>query len=339
MSNWFAEKGTGYQPKLVVTYTTGVAKTSSETGSGADDKSDYPAIILSLSESGAGAEALATGNPNTALSTAENGQGSESISLTNPIAPFSVAAEDSGDGSDGIVSSIRKPGTGSDIRLPGGRGKGEMPSRQTGIKSRRVNFMNLTDMIAMVRKDLHDEDGENYRWTDDELERHIGRAVREFSEQIPLPAKATLATTADSRDIDITSLEDRVMVEAVEYPAGETPPEYCRFSVWGDTLTIVSDKEPDGSNCCVYYGALHALDADGSTIPAKYEDLIATGACGYAAIAAAAGAINKVNAGGTTAPEEFRLWGSERLGMFQERVKRLGRKNRVRAQEFYGERD
>ena len=199
--------------------------------------------------------------------------------------------------------------------------------------------MNLTDMIAMVRKDLHDEDNNNYRWTDDELERHIGRAVKEFSEQIPLPAKATLATTADSRDVNVTSLEDRVTVEAVEYPTGETPPRYCRFSIWGDTLTIVSGKEPDGSNCCVYYGALHTLDADGSTIPAKYEDLIATGTCGYAVIGAAAGAINKVNAGGTTAPEEFRLWGSERLGMFQEKIKRLGRKNRVRAQELYEARD
>jgi hypothetical protein len=195
--------------------------------------------------------------------------------------------------------------------------------------------MNLTEMIALVRNDLHDWDSNNYRWTNDELERHISRAVKEFSEQIPLPVKATLATTADSRDIDISSLTDRVMVEAVEYPVGETPPRYHRFSIWGDSLTIIGGKEPDGSNCSVYYGALHTLDANASSIPMKYEDLIATGVCGYAVIAAAAGAINKVNAGGTTAPEEFRLWGTERLGMFQERIKRLGRKNRVRAQEFY----
>jgi hypothetical protein len=195
--------------------------------------------------------------------------------------------------------------------------------------------MNLSEMTALVRKDLHDEDSSNYRWTDDELERHIGRAVKEFSEQIPLPVKAVLATNADSRNVDITSLNDRVVIEAVEYPAGRTPPRYRRFSTWGDTLTIVSGKEPDGSNCSVYYGALHTLDANGSTIPAKYEDLIATGACGHAAIAAAAGAINKVNAGGLTAPDEFRLWGGERLGMFEERIKRLGRKHRVRAQELY----
>jgi hypothetical protein len=190
--------------------------------------------------------------------------------------------------------------------------------------------MNLSEMIALVRKDLHDEDSENYRWTDAELTRHIGRAVRELSEKVPLPAMATLPTTADSREIDISDLADRVMVEAVEYPLDAEPASYRRFSIWGDTLTIIDGSEPDGSNCHVYYGTLHTLDANGSTIPAKYEDLVATGACGYAAIEGAAYAINRVNTGGTTTPGEFRLWGSERLGIFQERLRRL-----VRAQQLF----
>ncbi|MGD0794387.1 MAG: hypothetical protein ABR958_02165 [Dehalococcoidales bacterium] len=199
--------------------------------------------------------------------------------------------------------------------------------------------MNLAEMIALVRKDLHDEDSGSYRWSDAELTRHIDRAVKELSEKIPLPGRATLATTADSRELDISSLTDRVMVEAVEYPVDMSPPSYQRFSIWGDTLTIISGDEPDGSNCYIYYGTLHTLDAGGSTIPAKYEDLIATGACGYAAVEAAAGAINKVNVGGNLTSGEFRLWGSERLGMFQERLKRLGRKQRVRAQQLFETRD
>ena len=36
--------------------------------------------------------------------------------------------------------------------------------------------MNLTDMKTIVRRDLHDEDDTNYRWTDDELDRHIAHA-------------------------------------------------------------------------------------------------------------------------------------------------------------------
>jgi hypothetical protein len=195
--------------------------------------------------------------------------------------------------------------------------------------------MNISEMIALVRTDIHDEDSENYRWTDDELTRHINRAVKEFSQKIPLPATAVLPTTADSREIDISDLADRIMVEAVEYPLDATPASYRRFSIWGDTLTIIDDSEPDGANCRVYYGTLHTLDANDSTIPAKYEDLVATGACGYAAVEAAAGTINRVNVGGTMTPGEFRLWGSERLGIFQERLKRLGRKQRVRNQQLF----
>jgi hypothetical protein len=195
--------------------------------------------------------------------------------------------------------------------------------------------MNLTEMIALVRKDLHDEDSGNYRWTDAELTRHINRAVREFSERVPVPARATLPTTSGSREIDISGLSDRIMVEAVEYPIGASPPAYQRFSIWGDTLTIISGSEPNGANCYVYYGALHTLDANGSTIPAKYEDLVATGACGYAALEWAAYAINKVNVGGGMTPKEFRLWGSERLGIFKETLKRLGRRQRVRTQQLF----
>ncbi len=195
--------------------------------------------------------------------------------------------------------------------------------------------MNLADMIALVRIDLHDEESGNYSWTDDELSRHINRAVRELSEKIPLPAKATLPTTAGSRELDISGLNDRIMVEAVEYPLGFSPASYQRFSIWGNTLTIISGDEPDGSNCYVYYGTLHTLDVDGSTVPVKYEDIIATGACGYAAIEGAAGAINRINVGGTMTPAEFRLWGSEQLGIFQERIKQLGRRHRVRSQQLF----
>jgi hypothetical protein len=196
--------------------------------------------------------------------------------------------------------------------------------------------MNLSEMIGLVRKDLHDEDSGNYQWSDAELTRHIDRAVRELSERVPLLARATLPTTSGSRELDISGLSDRVMIEAVEYPVDASPPSYQRFSVWGDTLTIISGSEPNGSNCHVYYGALHTLDADGSTIPTKYEELVAAGACGYAAIEWAVYAINKVNVGGTVTPREFRLWGSERLADFQERLKRLGRRHRVRPQQLFG---
>jgi len=194
--------------------------------------------------------------------------------------------------------------------------------------------MNLTDMITLVRRDLRDETTP-YQWSDDELTRHINRALKQLSERVPLPAKATLATTADSREIDISSVTDRVMVQAVEYPVDEFPKRYQRFSIWGDTLTIINGDEPDGSNCHIYYGKLHTLDATTSTIPPKHEDLVATGACGYAAVSWAAYSINRVNVGGAMTPGEFLTWGKERLKTFNDALKRVGRRQRIRTQQLY----
>ena len=194
--------------------------------------------------------------------------------------------------------------------------------------------MNLSEMITLVRRDLKDETTP-YQWSDDELTRHINHAVKELSERVPLPAKATLPTVSGSREVDISSLTDRIMIQAVEYPVDESPAEYQRFSIWGNTLTIISGDEPNGSNCYVYYGILHTLDDNGSTIPSKYDDLVVTGACGYAAISQAALAINKVNIGGMITPTEYRAWGNERLIIFNEGLKRLGRKHRVRTQQLF----
>lgn len=195
--------------------------------------------------------------------------------------------------------------------------------------------MNLSEMRTLVRRELHDEDSGNYRWSNDELDRHIARAVKEFSEHIPYEQRATKATTSGSRELDISTLTNRVMVEAVEYPVDKFPKWYQRFALWGDTLTLLGDEVPDGSNAYVYYGKLHTLDASTSTIPAQYEDLIATGACGYAAVEWAVYAINRVNVGGETSPKDFLAWGREKLKVFQEELKRLGRRNRVRARSLY----
>jgi len=195
--------------------------------------------------------------------------------------------------------------------------------------------MDLNTMRAIVRRDLKDEDAGNYRWSDDELDRHIAHALKDFSEAVPLPTKAILSTTADSRVIDISPLTERVMVEAVEYPLEQFPPSYQKFALWGHALTLLGDEAPDGSNCNVYYGMLHTLDAEGSTIPTKDEDLVAAGAEGYAAVEWAGYAINRVSLGGTTTPREFLAWGNDKLKQFRSELKRLGRRNRVRIRQLY----
>jgi hypothetical protein len=197
--------------------------------------------------------------------------------------------------------------------------------------------MNLSDMRARIRKDLHDEDSQNYRWSDDELNRHIDRAVRELSLSCPLEAKATLSTTAGSRDLSISSsLQDVVEIEAVEYPVGNYPPSYVRFSLWSDTLTLLIDSLPgESEDIYVYYGKLHTLDANSSTIPAKLEDLVATGAAGYAAIEWASFATNRVNVGGSETWRNYLTWGQDRLAQFMNELSKHSKKNAVRARKLY----
>ena len=194
--------------------------------------------------------------------------------------------------------------------------------------------MNLTEMRTLVRRDLKDE-ATPFRWSDDELDRHILHALKEFSEALPYEQKATKATTADSREIDISTITDRIMLQAVEYPVDKFPKHYQRFSLWADTLTLLGDEVPDGSDANIYYGKLHTLDATTSTIPPRYEDLVATGAGGYAAIEWAVYAINRVSVGGTITPREFLTWGKERLLQFKEELRRLSRRNRVRVRSLY----
>ena len=195
--------------------------------------------------------------------------------------------------------------------------------------------MNLAEMRAIVRRDLKDEDAANYRWSDDELDRHIAHTIKEFSEAIPLEQKATKATTAGSRELDISTITKRIMVQAAEYPVDRFPKIYQPFSLWADTLTLLGDEVPDGSDAYIYYGKLHTLDAASSTIPSHLEDLIATGACGYAAVEWAAFAINRVNVGGTITPDEFLNWGREKLSYFRNELRRLGRRNRARLNQLY----
>ena len=196
--------------------------------------------------------------------------------------------------------------------------------------------MNLSEMRDRLRTDLHDEDATNERWTDAELDRHIGRTVREFSLSVPLEAKTILTTTPDSRDLSIAGLADLVAIEAVEHPAGDYPPTYVPYSIWLSTLTMLIDSPPGSAeDVNVYYTKLHTLDPTTSTLPERLEDVVATGAGAYAALEWASFATNRVNVGGQDVWRNYLTWGQQRLAEFQKALARHGRRNAVRIRRLY----
>ncbi len=193
--------------------------------------------------------------------------------------------------------------------------------------------MTLSELRARVRKDLKDTDAQNYRWTDEELDRHIDHALRDFSQALPWEQKTTLATTSGSRDISISGLTDRVIIFAVEYPIDKFPPCYQRFSLYQDTITLLGDEVPDGSNARIFWGKLHYIDANGSSLLSKHEDIVATGAEGYALVEWAAYAIDRVSVGGEQTPRQFCLRGEDLLCHFRDDLRRL--KSRLRTTKLY----
>jgi hypothetical protein len=193
----------------------------------------------------------------------------------------------------------------------------------------------LTDIRGRVRKDLHDTDSSNYRWTDAQLDRHIARALSDVSLAIPRERTADIGTTSGDRDISVTSLAELLAIEAIEYPVDEFPPAYIGFSQWDETVTLHLDGAPDGSNARLYYTASHTLDGTTSTVPAQYEDVLATGASAFAALEYSAYAADLLNTGGDEVGKDYGAWGRAWMTAFRELLRRHGRDRRVRAKRLF----
>lgn len=195
--------------------------------------------------------------------------------------------------------------------------------------------MDLSTMRTLVRRDLKDEDSSDYRWQDNEIERAIARAVAELSRYVPREMKTTIATVDGSRDIDISSLTDRVSIDKVEFPVGNTPRSFQRFAVYQDTITLIGDIEGDGEDCYIYWGRVHTLDGSTSTVPGYLEDVLALGAAAYAVLAQAQLRTDTAGFGGERADTDYQSWGNGMLKEFKSQLKRFGRCRKLKISQFY----
>lgn len=183
----------------------------------------------------------------------------------------------------------------------------------------------LSDFRTLVRRDLKDTDSQNYRWTDDEIDRAIQNALAEFSRYAPREIKSTIATTDGEAGIDISGLAQRLKVDRVEFPVGTTPRTFARFSVYGDRLTLL-ETVGDGRDCCIYWAKMHTVDADQSTIPAHMEDILTLGATAYAAISLAQYHTDRANIGGEHVARDYECSGKMRLQRFYAALRKFGRR-------------
>ncbi|MCH7718885.1 MAG: hypothetical protein IIB21_05385 [Chloroflexi bacterium] len=193
----------------------------------------------------------------------------------------------------------------------------------------------LATIRATVRTDLHDEDPNDERWTDAELDRHIRRALLEYSLRSPLEAKSTLQTVAGSRDLDVSALASRVRIVAAEFPTGEYPPGYISFSLWGDTLTLhVTAAPATAQDVNIYWHQAHSINGS-STFPVAHDDIIATGGAAYAALEWASFSSNRLNVGGDDVWGRYMEFANVRLAAFKERLRQLPEVNRAKTARLY----
>ena len=194
--------------------------------------------------------------------------------------------------------------------------------------------MNLTTMRGLVRRDLKDEDATDYRWTNDEVDRAIQRALAELSRYVPREMKTTKATTSGSRVMDIVALTDRVSVDRVEFPVDESPRAFQRFTVYQDTLTLIGDSAGDGTNCYIYWSAVHTLSTT-SSIPAYLEDLVALGAAAYAITAQSQYSSNLANTGGENVDRDYAYWARDAMKQFKDQLRQFGKSRKLKISRFY----
>jgi hypothetical protein len=184
----------------------------------------------------------------------------------------------------------------------------------------------LSTIRATIRQMLRDEfaAGSDFKWEDDELDTQISECLAEISESLPYKAKETLTTTESSKELDISSIEDLLEVEKIEFRTGSEPPNYRNCSVFGNTLRMGIDFLPSADeNVYLYCHKLHQLTESSSTLSPQVERLLVLGVVARAAIAKSQSHINKVNVGGGNTPSELQNWGLTKMALYQASLRRL----------------
>ena len=190
----------------------------------------------------------------------------------------------------------------------------------------------LAQLTAKVRQDLRDTPAPQ-EFTDAELERWLARAVAEVSAARGREQKTGL-TTAASRDLSLSTLSSLLRVVAIEYPTGQWPPTYVRFTRWGSVATLHVDGVPTvGEAVNVSWESVHLLDGTGSSMDPAVEDVVVLGGAAYALEAYAAKGANELLTAGSVGQRALAAGAAERLLRFGRELRRL--RSRIGRREMY----
>ena len=98
--------------------------------------------------------------------------------------------------------------------------------------------ISLPGIMERIRHDLKDEQGDDERWSEDELDRHLRHALQDISKVRSREMETLLGAVDGSCKVDISDLDDLVNVDQVAYPADQDPQKLRNYTVWGDILRL-----------------------------------------------------------------------------------------------------
>lgn len=181
----------------------------------------------------------------------------------------------------------------------------------------------LTTIRNDVRYDLRDTAQGSYKWSDGELDRHIKRALADYTQVAPL-VTSTLRVAGDTASYDLSDAAGWLWCERVEYPVDGDPRQFLSFEepTRGAVYLLGSTLPIQGENVRFWYAQQHTLDATTSTVPYEHESIVALGAVAYALLAYASHAIGRVNPSGWD-PRNYRELGQAKLKEFRARLSEL----------------
>jgi hypothetical protein len=188
-------------------------------------------------------------------------------------------------------------------------------------------------MRSRLRTDLKDDPAS--RWTDAVLDRHIARTVSECGLMRPREQRTLVATANGSRMLDISSLADLVLIEAIEYPIDKYPRLFVPFTHFADTCELLIDELPTGDDVRVYWHSAHTLNGSTSTIRIEDEEIILTGAAAYALLEYAQYGVDRLNLGGEDVDSEYHRQANALMRRYREMLEELRQRGGVISARLY----
>lgn len=194
-----------------------------------------------------------------------------------------------------------------------------------------------------IRQDLSDSANPPLLSSAD-LDRHVDHAVRDLALVAPLDLLLTATLTIGSRSVDLTAALSGLSLlrlDAVEWPTGQYPQEFVQFNLFGDVdpvLTLLVEQAPSTADTInLYCKVAPAVTGDPTTttLPARYDDIIALGAAGYAAQELATRLMNTINIGGPVVWEHYLTLSTQLLADFGQELDLLAKKYQFFAKRLY----